>query len=89
MSFDAFVTVVTVLLVATASYLFGHASGYRSARATYLPVLIESERDHARVIDELGRLTGRKPDAMERERAWEGRLREMGLEVPDERPADG
>ena len=84
MSWEASVTVLMGFLVTVLGYLVGYKIGYRNARRTYLPSLVESEREHARLIDQLSRMTGRKSDAVERERKWEDKLRDMGLEVPDE-----
>ena len=84
MSWDAAATIIAGILVSVLWYWAGYTIGYRSARKAYLPSLIEQSRDYAKLIDDFSRLIGRESDAVERERKWEDKLRDMGLEVPDE-----
>ena len=85
MSWNAFFTIALGFLLTVAWYWVGYTVGYRTARKAYLPSLVEQSRDYAKLIDDFSRITGRKSDAVERERKWEDKLRDMGLEVPDER----
>ena len=87
MSLEAYVTVLMGFLVTVLGYWVGYTIGYRNAQRVYLPNLIEQSRDYAKLVDSYNRMIGRKSDAVERERKWEDKLRDMGLEVPDEREA--
>ena len=76
------------VLGCVAAYMLGRSSGYRRARCNYVPLLVNSERDHTEIIDRLSVLTTGVGDhsAYEGEREWEAKLAEMGCEVPEERP---
>ena len=76
------------VIAVISAYLLGRSAGYRQARGEYVPLLVNSERDHAEIIDRLSMLTtgAGDPSVYEGEREWEAKLAEMGCEVPEERP---
>jgi len=62
----AILKVIGWLCFVPSGYFFGKAHGYREARKTYIPMVMQAERDRAIAVDVLAMVTGEEPVACER-----------------------